>query len=183
MLKNTSNMANISENQKAFSNEIWSSQQHLILRLLSQLECSEQCFFSEAIGYKTIIFLNFWRPFYFLLPFFFGIRQSATRLFILFNCYIHWVFIFLTSIFLFPRRYVTRLWQWRAPPCHWPAAPWPSTTRSSAPPSPGNSSNRKWPPWAPKNDEVGIVCTGHILLYWEWGWGWCNFAKKNLWGY
>lgn len=51
-------------------------------------------FFSEMIGYKTVIFFNFWRPFYFLLPFFFGIRQSATRLFILFNFYIHWVFIF-----------------------------------------------------------------------------------------
>lgn len=123
-------------------------------------------FFSEMIGYKTVIFFNFWRPFFFFTSFFFGIRQSATRLFILFNCYIHWVFIFLTSIFLFPRRYVTRLWQWRALPCHWLVAPWPSTTRSSAPPSPGNSSNRKWPPWAPKNDEVGIVCTGHILLCW-----------------
>lgn len=161
MLKNTSNMANISENQKAFSNEIWSSQQHLILRLLSQLECSEQCmeFFFLASG---------------------NLQQDC--LFFLIFIYIEFLF-FLTSIFLFPRRYVTRLWQWRAPPCHWPAAPWPSTTRSLAPPSPGNSSNRKWPPWAPKNDEVGIVCTGHILLCWEWGWGWCNFAKKNCEGY
>lgn len=116
--------------------------------------------------------------FYFLFFLASGNLQQDCLFFLIF-IYIEFLF-FLTSIFLFPRRYVTRLWQWRAPPCHWPAAPWPSTTRSLAPPSPGNSSNRKWPPWAPKNDEVGIVCTGHILLCWEWGWGWCNFAKKNL---